>query len=97
MGLFLIAILSRVGSTRIGHTHVDRHSFYHTGINGIELLYQLRHLASLLVNVINSGDLLAGALELHLVNAANASQRAIEVFHLLAIAGKAIALLIDFL
>ena len=57
----------------------------------------LGHLACLVVDLVDGADLLAGTLKLHLVDLADAGERAVEVFHLFAVAGESLALFRDLL
>ena len=86
MGLFFIAIIYLLSLFHF-HIHIDSHRFYHACIDAVELFYLLRHLATLVVYLVDGAYLLACALELHLVNLADAGESTVEVFHFLAVAG----------
>ena len=90
------AVVWRRGGICCGGMHIDRHGFYHTGIDLIEPLYLLSHFATLVIYLIYRTNLLTGSLELHLVNLADARERTVEIFHLLAVTREAGTLLINF-
>ena len=82
---------------RSSSAHVDGHGLYHAGINLVQLVYLLSHLTGLGIDFIDCTYLLAGTLELHLINLADAREGAVEILHLLTVAGESRALVVDFL
>ena len=75
-------------------THIHGHSFDHASINSIELLYLLRHLASLVIYLVDGAYLLTNSFQLHFIHLGYYGQRPVEVFHLLAVSSQTLTLVI---
>ena len=88
---------SSLRSRRSGSLHIHGHGLNHAGVDLIELLDLLRHLACLVIDLVDRANLLAGTFELHLIDFADTGERAVEILHLLAVARQSLALLIDLL
>ena len=80
-----------------GCPHIDSHRLNHTSIDLVELLYLLSHLATLLIYLVDSANLLTGTLQLHFINLTDTGKSTVQILHLLAVTSKSVALLIHLL
>lgn len=80
-----------------GCPHIDSHRLNHTSIDLVELLYLLSHLATLLIYLVDSANLLTGTLQLHFINLIDTGKSTVQILHLLAVTSKSVALLIHLL